>query len=82
MSSRNLVDLAQALADPLRLTILERLMDGPTAVSELVLLTRQAQSKVSNHLAVLRDRGLVNATRVGRHQRNSPRPSRGGRPGT
>jgi len=68
MSSRNLVDLAQALADPLRLTILERLMDGPTAVSELVLLTRQAQSKVSNHLAVLRDRGLVNATRVGRQR--------------
>lgn len=68
MSSRNLVDLAQALADPLRLIILERLMDGPAAVSELVLLTSAAQSKVSNHLAVLRDRGLVNATRLGRQR--------------
>jgi DNA-binding transcriptional ArsR family regulator len=68
MSSRSLVDLAQALADPLRLTILERLTNGPAAVSELVLLTREAQSKVSNHLAVLRDRGLVNATRLGRQQ--------------
>jgi DNA-binding transcriptional ArsR family regulator len=68
MSSRSLLDLAQALADPLRLTILERLTDGPAAVSELVLLTREAQSKVSNHLAVLRDRGLVSATRLGRQR--------------
>jgi len=68
MPSTTLVDVARALADPIRLTILQRLMDGPAAASELVLLTGEAQSKVSNHLAVLRDRGLVNATRVGRQR--------------
>jgi DNA-binding transcriptional ArsR family regulator len=68
MVSRGVVDIAQALADPIRLTILQRLMDGPAAVTELVVLTGEAQSKVSNHLAVLRDRGLVNATRLGRQR--------------
>jgi DNA-binding transcriptional ArsR family regulator len=60
--------IAQALADPLRLKILERLTDGPAAVSELVSLAGEAQSKISNHLAVLRDRGLVSATRIGRQR--------------
>ncbi|HKX19025.1 MAG TPA: metalloregulator ArsR/SmtB family transcription factor [bacterium] len=60
--------IAQALADSVRFKILERLTDGPAAVSELVLLTGEAQSNVSNHLAVLRDRGLVVVTRIGRQR--------------
>ncbi|HEY1348473.1 MAG TPA: metalloregulator ArsR/SmtB family transcription factor [Ktedonobacteraceae bacterium] len=58
--------LAQALADPLRLAILQHLLQGPASVSELLSLTGQAQAKVSNHLAVLRERGLVRAIREGR----------------
>lgn len=61
-----LFTLAQALADPLRLAILQHLMRGPATVSELLSLTGEAQSKVSNHLALLRERGLVRATRQGR----------------
>jgi DNA-binding transcriptional ArsR family regulator len=68
VSSRAVAGIAQALADPLRLTILARLMDGPAAVSELVLLTGEAQSNVSNHLAILRERGLVGVTRLGRQR--------------
>ncbi len=68
MSSRVPVTIAQALADPIRFAIVERLMDGPAAVSELVVLAGEAQSKVSNHLAVLRDRGLVSVTRLGRQR--------------
>jgi DNA-binding transcriptional ArsR family regulator len=60
--------VAHALADPLRLTILQRLLDGSAAVSELVALTGEAQSKVSNHLSVLRDRGFVDVTRLGRQR--------------
>jgi DNA-binding transcriptional ArsR family regulator len=60
--------IAQALADPIRFRILERLTDGPAAVSELVALTGEAQSNVSNHLSVLRDRGLVAVTRIGRQR--------------
>lgn len=61
-----LVELAQALADPLRLLILQHLMEGPATVSELISVTGEAQSKLSNHLAVLRERELVRARREGR----------------
>jgi DNA-binding transcriptional ArsR family regulator len=61
-----LVELAQALADPLRLLILQHLMEGPATVSELISVTGEAQSKLSNHLAVLRERELVRAQREGR----------------
>ncbi|GHO85779.1 ArsR/SmtB family transcription factor [Dictyobacter formicarum] len=61
-----LVELAQALADPLRLVLLQRLMEGPATVSELMAVTGEAQSKLSNHLAVLRERELVRSQREGR----------------
>ncbi|MGH7916791.1 MAG: ArsR/SmtB family transcription factor [Candidatus Binataceae bacterium] len=62
----NLIGVAQALAEPLRLALLRHLMGGPATVSELVSTLDEPQSKVSNHLALLRDRGLVHATRQGR----------------
>ncbi len=68
MSSCIPVNIAQALADPTRFAIVERLTNGPAAVSELVALAGEAQSKVSNHLAVLRERGLVSVTRLGRQR--------------
>lgn len=68
MSSSIPVAIAQALSDPIRFAIVERLTDGPAAVSELVELAGEPQSKVSNHLAVLRERGLVSATRQGRQR--------------
>lgn len=58
-----MIALAQALSDPLRLSILQHLMEGQATVSELVSLTGETQSKVSNHLALLRERNLVRATR-------------------
>jgi DNA-binding transcriptional ArsR family regulator len=64
--NNQLFTLAQALADPLRLVILQHLMEGPATVSELQSLTGESQSKVSNHLALLRERDLVRATREGR----------------
>ena len=68
MSSNVPVTIAQALADPTRFAIVERLTNGPAAVSELVAVAGEAQSKVSNHLAVLRERGLVTVTRLGRQR--------------
>ncbi|HEY7350032.1 MAG TPA: metalloregulator ArsR/SmtB family transcription factor [Ktedonobacterales bacterium] len=65
--SDQLVILAQALADPVRLGILQHLMAGPATVSELQSLTGVSQSNVSNHLALLRERDLVRAAREGRH---------------
>jgi DNA-binding transcriptional ArsR family regulator len=58
--------LAKALGDPLRVRILERLIDGPGTVTDLVTFTGSGQPNVSNHLAILREAGLVRATRTGR----------------
>jgi DNA-binding MarR family transcriptional regulator len=41
-------------------------MEGPATVSELLSLTGETQSKISNHLAVLRERDLVKTQRDGR----------------
>ena len=58
-------DLCQTLADPTRLEMLFLLGDGPKAVKDLVALLGQRQAKVSQHLAMLRQRGIVLAERVG-----------------
>lgn len=60
------LEIVQSLADPLRLAVLHHLMGGPAAVSELMTATGAEQSRLSNHLAVLRERRLVRATRQGR----------------
>ena len=62
----NIAAIAQALADPLRLAILHRLMEGGAAVGELVAVTGTSQPNVSNHLRILREHGLVEAERTGR----------------
>ncbi|GIW07243.1 MAG: transcriptional regulator [Dehalococcoidia bacterium] len=58
-------DLCQTLADPTRLEILDLLNDGPLPVKAIVDATGQRQTKISQHLAVLRQRGIVRADRVG-----------------
>ena len=59
--------LAQALADPLRLAMLQHLLEGPATVSQLQSFTGASQPNVSNHIALLREGNLVQATRDGRH---------------
>lgn len=65
-ASQRAAQLAQALADPLRLTLLHQLMAGEATVAELTAVTGASQPKVSNHLAVLRAQRLVGSERRGR----------------
>ena len=58
--------LAGLLSDPVRYAILERLVAGPATVSELVALLGVPQPKASNHLALLREGGIVQTERSGR----------------
>lgn len=51
--------LFRGFSDPSRLSILEALRHGPLTVSEIVQETGLTQSNASNHLACLRDCGLV-----------------------
>ncbi|MCM8749697.1 metalloregulator ArsR/SmtB family transcription factor [Thermomicrobiaceae bacterium CFH 74404] len=58
-------ELCQTLADPTRLELLELLSEGPRPVKALVRATGQRQAKISQHLAVMRQRGIVVAERMG-----------------
>ena len=57
--------LCQALADPKRLMILTTLREGPRTVGELCLELSLGQANASQHLAILRERGVVSAERIG-----------------
>jgi len=57
--------LCKAIADPKRLLIITELRGGPLTVNELALALDLSQSNTSQHLAVLRDRGIVQVERDG-----------------
>src|SRR6266542_3414196 len=59
--------LFHGFADPSRLAILEALREGPHTVGEIVAATGLSQPNVSNHLACLRDCGLVTSRPAGRY---------------
>jgi DNA-binding transcriptional ArsR family regulator len=54
-----------ALGDPTRRAIFERLADGPRAVGELARDLPVSRPAVSQHLKVLKDAGLVTDRRAG-----------------
>lgn len=56
----------QALADPTRRAVLERLSSGPAATSELARPFRMALPSFVQHLAVLEQSGLVRSRKRGR----------------
>jgi len=56
----------QALADPARRMMVERLCRGPASVSELAEPLDMTLSAVVQHLAVLEASGLVKSAKVGR----------------
>ena len=59
--------LFRGLGDPSRLSILVALRQGPLTVTEILQKVGLSQSNTSNHLACLRDCGLVTARQEGRH---------------
>ncbi len=58
-------ELCKTLANPIRLEILSMLRDGKKSVNEIAGLTGVRQATVSQHLAVLRQRGVLSTKRVG-----------------
>ncbi len=60
-------DLCSALADPNRILLLYALVEQPRTVNELSGEVNISQSATSRHLKVLRERGLVNSSRIGQN---------------
>jgi ArsR family transcriptional regulator len=59
-------DLLRTLAHPRRLEILHLLADGPRDVTPMAVELGVSQPNLSQHLAVLRSAGVVDAVRQGR----------------
>ncbi len=61
-----LAEVFKALAHPVRLQILMTTIDGELCVQDLQDDLDRSQPNISQHLAVLRERGLVVAERKGK----------------
>ena len=57
--------VCKGLADPKRLLIINALRDGERSVSEICEMLDLPQSNVSQHLAILREKGLVTTRKQG-----------------
>ena len=60
------INLFHALSDETRLNILDRLKDGERCVCELTDVLKAAQSRLSFHLKILKDAGLISDRPDGR----------------
>lgn len=58
-------NMCMALNDPKRLMVIWALSNGTYSVNELSLILASPSSNVSQHLAILRSRGLVDTERRG-----------------
>lgn len=57
--------LLKAMSNPVRLLVLCQLAEGEKSVGELEAMVEVSQSALSQHLALLRQRGLVKFRRAG-----------------
>src|SRR5664280_2154545 len=64
--SGSLDQVFRALADPTRRSLVERLIRGPTSVSDLAQPLAMSLPAVMQHLGVLEASGLVRSEKVGR----------------
>jgi len=62
-------DILKTLASPRRLEIVHRLAEGPCEVGRLAEELGASQPNISQHLAVMRAAGIVEAVRDGREVR-------------
>ena len=58
-------EISKTLAHPIRLAILHSLRDGEKTVNELTEMLSARQSNLSQHLALLRQRGIVKTRKQG-----------------
>jgi DNA-binding transcriptional ArsR family regulator len=60
-----MTDIFQALAHPVRRSVLKKLKDGPLSAGELADAFPVSKPTMSRHFAALKDAGLIRAERVG-----------------
>ena len=63
---RKLIGLFRALSDGTRLRIIKLLDDGELCVCHLMEIMEMSQSRISRHMGILKNAGLVDDRREGR----------------
>ena len=66
INSAQFVGIMESLSDPIRINILELMMNGEICVCDIVKVTGLAQSKISYHIKILKDSGLISDRQKGR----------------
>jgi len=66
VANEKAIDSLKALAEPIRLEIIESLSTGEKCVCDLMQETGLAQSKISFHLKVLKEAGVITDRQSGR----------------
>ena len=66
INSEQFVGIMESLSDPIRINILELMMDGEICVCDIVNVTGLSQSKISYHIKILKDSGLISDRQEGR----------------
>ena len=66
VANEKAIDSLKALAEPIRLKIIESLSTGEKCVCDLIQETGLAQSKISFHLKVLKEAGVITDRQSGR----------------
>ena len=60
-------EMCKVFTSPIRVEILDILRNGTKSVNELVELTGINQSNISQHLQIMREKGIVIAEKKGNH---------------
>ena len=63
---QKILDLLKILSDEIRLKIICLLAQNELCVCELMEALKMSQSRISNHLRVLRDTGIIHSKREGK----------------
>ena len=66
INSKQFIGIMESLSDPIRINILELMMDGEICVCDIVKVTGLSQSKISYHIKILKDSGLISDRQEGR----------------
>lgn len=69
-------EVFKALADPTRLSVIERLSEGPASMTELAQSYQMTLPSFAQHLRVLEQSGLLQSAKQGRERRYSIVPTR------
>ena len=62
----NISKLMVSFSDPFRLEIIDLMMDGEVCVCDIMKLTKLSQSRISYHIKILKEAGLISDRQEGR----------------